>query len=260
MKGIRFDLRLWFAVAGFTVIAVLGAAFAMERRTGLILAADRGTLFLDEIAELPPASQAKVLKVLEDRRVRPVGSTRDRSVDVRFVAATNAALEERVRTGEFREDLMYRLRAITLAVPPLRARDDDVVLLAEHFLAEHRLRYGRPDLRLDPGAIEAIRRHSWPGNVRELRNVLEQAALLTIGERIRADDLSLREPPALQGHSDDASDTPGTTLGGQEHDLIVQALRRVGGNVTLAAQALGITRDTLRYRMDKHQLRRSAFT
>ena len=122
---------------------------AKERRTGLILAADRGTLFLDEIAEMPPASQAKVLKVLEDRRVRPVGSTRDRSVDVRFVAATNAALEERVRTGEFREDLMYRLRAITLAVPPLRARDDDVVLLAEHFLAEHRLRYGRPDLRLD---------------------------------------------------------------------------------------------------------------
>ena len=89
-------------------------------------------------------------------------------------------------------------------MPPLRARDDDVVLLAEHLLAEHRLRYGRPDLRLDAGAIEAIRRHSWPGNVRELRNVLEQAALLTIGERIRADDLSLREPPALQVHQDDA--------------------------------------------------------
>jgi two-component system, NtrC family, response regulator AtoC len=233
---------------------------AKERRTGLILAADRGTLFLDEIAEMPPASQAKVLKVIEDRRVRPVGSTRDRSVDVRFVAATNAALEERVRTGEFREDLMYRLRAIMLSIPPLRARDDDVVLLAEHFLAEHRLRYGRPELRLDTGAIDALRRHSWPGNVRELRNVLEQAALLTIGERIGADDLSLREPPALQGQSDDVSGTAGATLDSQEHDLIVQALRRVGGNVTLAAQALGITRDTLRYRMDKHQLRRSAFT
>jgi DNA-binding NtrC family response regulator len=238
---------------------------AKERRTGLILAADRGTLFLDEIAELPAASQAKFLKVLEDRRVRPVGSTRDRSVDVRFVAATNAALEERVRTGEFREDLMYRLRAITLAIPPVRDRGDDVVLLAEQFLAEHRLRYGRPELRLDVGAIEALRHHSWPGNVRELRNVLEQAALLTIGERIRADDLSLREPPSLQGRSDDASGddasgTVGATLGSQEHDLIVQALRRVGGNVTLAAQALGITRDTLRYRMDKHQLRRSAFT
>jgi two-component system, NtrC family, response regulator AtoC len=232
---------------------------AKERRTGLILAADRGTLFLDEIAEMPPASQAKVLKVIEDRRVRPVGSTRDRLIDVRFVAATNAALEERVRTGEFREDLMYRLRAITLSIPPLRARDDDVVLLAEHFMAEHRLRYSRPELRLDTSALEAIRRHSWPGNVRELRNVLEQAALLTIGERIRADDLSLREPPALQGHNDDVSDTAGATLGSQEHDLIEQALRRVGGNVTLAAQALGITRDTLRYRMDKHQLRRSAF-
>jgi DNA-binding NtrC family response regulator len=233
---------------------------AKERRSGLILAADRGTLFLDEIAEMPLASQAKVLKVIEDRRVRPVGSTRDRSVDVRFVAATNAGLEERVRTGEFREDLMYRLRAITLSIPPLRARDDDVVLLAEHFMAEHRLRYGRPELRLDTSAIEAIRRHSWPGNVRELRNVLEQAALLTIGERIRADDLSLREPPALQGQSDDVPGTAGATLDSQEHDLIVQALRRVGGNVTLAAQALGITRDTLRYRMDKHQLRRSAFT
>jgi DNA-binding NtrC family response regulator len=232
---------------------------AKERRTGLILAADRGTLFLDEIAEMPPASQAKLLKVLEDRRVRPVGSTRDRSVDVRFVAATNAALEERVRTGEFREDLMYRLRAITLAIPPLRERGADVMLLAERFLSEHRQRYGRPDLRLDPCAAEALSGHSWPGNVRELRNVLEQAALLTIGERIRASDLSLREPPALLGQ-DDATGTGGATLISQEHDLIVQALRRVGGNVTLAAQALGITRDTLRYRMDKHQLRRSAFT
>jgi DNA-binding NtrC family response regulator len=154
---------------------------------------------------------------------------------------------------------MYRLRAITLAIPPLRERGDDVMLLAEHFLSEHRLRYGRPELRLDDCAVEALRGHSWPGNVRELRNVLEQAALLTIGERIRASDLSLREPPALLGQ-DDASGTGGATLSSQEHDLIVQALRRVGGNVTLAAQALGITRDTLRYRMDKHQLRRSAFT
>lgn len=232
---------------------------AKEHRVGLIQAADRGTLFLDEIGEMLPASQAKLLKVLEDRRVRPVGSTRDRSVDVRFVAATNASLEERVRTGEFREDLLYRLRTIRLVVPPLRERNDDVVLLAQHFLAEHRRRYGRAELQLEDCAVAAIRRHSWPGNVRELRNVLEQAALLSIGDGITVDDLSLREPPLLHDHHG-WDDPAGSKLSDVERELIVRALQQANGNVTIAAQALGITRDTLRYRMDKHQVRRRSFT
>jgi DNA-binding NtrC family response regulator len=232
---------------------------AKERRPGLIQSADHGTLFLDEIGEMLPASQSKLLKVLEDHRIRPVGSARDREVDVRFVAATNVPLEERVRSGEFREDLLYRLRTIRLAVPPLRERGEDAMLLAEHFLADHRRRYGRSELHLEACALEAIRRHSWPGNVRELRNVLEQAALLSVGVGITADDLSLWEPPPLRDQNG-GGDPGGATLVDVERDLIVRALQQAGGNVTVAAQALGITRDTLRYRMDKHQLRRNAFT
>jgi two-component system, NtrC family, response regulator AtoC len=230
---------------------------AKERRVGLIQSADHGTLFLDEVGELPLAAQAKLLKVIEDHKVRPIGGTRERSVDVRFVAATNVAIEDRAHAGEFRPDLYYRLGALTIVIPPLRTRGEDVLLLAEHFLAEHRRRYERPRLRLEPDAESVLRSHPWAGNVRELHNVLEQAALLTVGERIGVADLNLREPPSLDG----ARAVSGTqeTLSGVEYDFIVQALRRAGGNVTLAAQALGITRDALRYRMDKHELRREEF-
>lgn len=231
---------------------------AKERRSGLIQSAHGGTLFLDEIGELPAAAQAKLLKVIEDRSVRPIGATRERVVDVHFVAATNVAIEERARTGEFRPDLYYRLKGISIVTPPLRDRGNDVILLAEHFLAGHRRRYNRPDLRLDRAAEDALRRHAWTGNVREMQNVLIQAALLTVGDSIQAEDLSLREPPALGVPANEA--VPSDTLSGVEHELIVQALRRSGGNITTTAQILGITRDTLRYRMEKHRLRRDDFT
>ncbi len=235
---------------------------AKERRVGLIQAADRGTLFLDEMGEMPLLAQAKLLKVLEDGKVRPVGGTHERSVDVRFVAATNVAIAERVRGGEFRTDLYYRLSGVSIEVPPLRAREDDVLLLAEHFLAGHRRRYGRPELVIDASAEAALRRHPWAGNVRELRNTMEQAALLTVGGRIRATDLNLREPPWLTSGSADAPSASdnGVTLASIERDLIVNALNRVGGNVSVAAKELGISRDTLRYRMDKHKLRRDGST
>ena len=228
---------------------------AKERRVGLIQSADRGTLFLDEIGEMPLAAQAKLLKVLEDGRVRPLGSSRDRQVDVRFVAATNAAIEDRAMAGDFRADLYYRLRGVSIDTPPLRSRGADVVLLAEHFLTEHRRRYGRLELALSEAAATVLTRHRWPGNVRELRNVMEQAALLTVGERIEPGDLSLREPPALGG----ATIEGGARLQSVELDLIVQALTKAAGNVTVAAEALGISRDTLRYRMERHNLKRSSF-
>ena len=235
---------------------------AKERRIGLIQSADRGTLFLDEIGEMPSQAQAKLLKVLEDGRVRPLGATRERTVDVRFVAATNVAIADRVRSGEFRADLYYRLSGVSIVLPPLRAREDDVILLAEHFLADHRRRYGRPNLRIDPTAEAALRQHPWAGNVRELRNTMEQAALLTVGDHIRAADLNLREPPWLAAEPGlpGAAPEPGATLASIERDLIVNALNRMGGNVTMAAQELGITRDTMRYRMEKHKLRRDGFT
>ena len=235
---------------------------AKERRVGLVQSADRGTLFLDEIGEMPIQAQAKLLKVLEDGRVRPLGGTRERTVNVRFVAATNIAIVDQVRSGVFRADLYYRLSGISIDLPPLRARQDDVILLADHFLADHRRRYGRPNLQIDPSAENALRHHPWAGNVRELRNTIEQAALLTVGDRILASDLNLREPPTLARGTAGASSVPegGTTLAETERELIVAALNRAGGNVSLAAQELGITRDTMRYRMEKHKLRRDGFT
>jgi two-component system response regulator AtoC len=198
--------------------------------------------------------------VLEDGQVRPLGGTRQRTIDVRFVAATNVAIADHVRAGTFRADLYYRLSGVSIDLPPLREREDDVILLANHFLTDHRRRYGRPNLRLDPSAETALRRHPWMGNARELRNTMEQAALLTVGDMIRATDLNLREPPWLSAESatQDAAPGCGATLATVERDLIVNALNRAGGNVTVAAQELGITRDTLRYRMEKHKLRRDS--
>ena len=230
---------------------------ARERRVGLIQSADGGTLFLDEIGEMPLSAQVKLLKVLEDGRVRPVGSSRERHVDIRILAATNAALEDRAGTGEFRADLYWRLRGVSIEVPPLRERGEDVVLLADHFLVEQRRRYGRPGLALDEAARAALRVHAWPGNVRELRQVVEQAVLLTVGDRIEPADLNLREPPRLQGVR--VGEATAGTLADAERDLIAQALQRAGGNVTLAAAELGISRDTLRYRMERYQLKRSSF-
>ncbi len=231
---------------------------ARERKQGLVQAADGGTLFLDELAELPLATQAKLLKVIEERKVRPVGSVRDHKINIRVVAATNAALDEKVRNGEFREDLFFRLNVITLATPPLRERGDDVLQLAERLLDELRRRYARPGMRLGASAHEALRRHRWPGNVRELRNVIEQATLLSVGDIIEAADLSLREPTPLS--SSNAGDaTLHGTLPDVERDLITRALKTHKGAVTLAARELGISRDTMRYRMDRHGLRRADF-
>ncbi|MCW1842527.1 sigma-54-dependent transcriptional regulator [Prosthecomicrobium hirschii] len=231
---------------------------AGDRKIGLFQAADGGTLFLDEVGELPPSQQAKLLKALEERVIRPVGGVRDRPINVRFVAATNAALEDRVRQGEFRSDLFYRLNTITLDVPPLRTRGDDVIAIAETFMAEFGRRYGRAGLRLSDGARRALVRHAWPGNIRELRNVIEQASLMCARDQIEDADLALREPAPLIAP---AGRQPGDAIGlvDAERTLIVEALRQQGGNVTLAARRLGVSRDTLRYRMDKFALRRSDF-
>lgn len=231
---------------------------ANEKRAGLFQAADGGTLFLDEVGELPLLQQAKLLRVLEDAMVRPVGSTRARSVDVRIVAATNMAVEERVRMGEFRNDLFYRLAGLSLELPPLRARGSDILAIAEGFVAEYAGRYGRRGLTLADGARTALLRHSWPGNIRELRNVIQQACLLAARNVIDVADLSLREPPPLPIATDGNRDGR-ASLPEAERSMIVSTLRRHGGNVTLSARDLGITRDTLRYRMEKFDLHRRDF-
>jgi DNA-binding NtrC family response regulator len=234
---------------------------ATEKKIGLFQSADGGTLFLDEIGELPLAQQGKLLRALEERMIRPVGALRDRPVNVRFVAATNAAIEERARAGEFRADLLYRLNTITLAIPPLRHRGEDIVRIAESFAAEFGRRYGRERLSFTPAARQALLHHPWPGNIRELRNTIEQAALLCARDAIDVSDLALRDLPSLGAP---AALVPGATDDGKlveaEKTLIISALRQHAGNVTLAARALGISRDTLRYRMEKHALRRDYYT
>ncbi len=225
---------------------------ANTRKAGLFQSADGGTLFLDEIGEAPLSVQVKLLKALEESVVRPVGSVRDRRIDVRIIAATNVSLQDKVDAGEFRGDLLYRLNTLVLDVPPLRERGDDISVLAEAFLDEFRSRYGRTGQRFSEEALEALRSHAWPGNVRELRNVIEQACMLSPGRLIDAADLNLRRvAPPLSTAEEESS------LNSVERTLITGALKRNGGNVTLAARALGISRDTLRYRMEKHGIRRA---
>jgi two-component system response regulator PilR (NtrC family) len=231
---------------------------AAERRTGLFEVAGSGTLFLDEIGELPPAIQVKLLRALQERRVRRVGGTVDLPFSARILAATNRDLQRDVAEGRFREDLFYRLNVIQVRVPPLREHPDDVPLLAEHFLARFAFEAGRAPMRLAPDAAQRLRDYGYPGNVRELANVIERAVTLADGPEIRASDL----PPALARSAPvavapDAAILPEAGIDLQEHldaierRLLEQALERSGGVKTVAARLLRITFRSLRYRLAK---------
>lgn len=235
---------------------------AKERKVGLIEAADGGTLFLDEIGEMDPALQAKLLKVIEDGRLRRLGAVQDRHVNVRIVAATNQDLEQRIRDGKFRADLYFRLRVLQILVPPLRDRNGDALELARHFLGEFSRRYRKAGLSYSPEAEHAIAAHSWPGNVRELRNLVEQAVLLSEGPSIRVPDLMLHPPMPLQNSYappntalSDADGNGESSLDRVEREMLKSALAESNGNVSRAARILGISRDTLRYRIEKHGMR-----
>ena len=238
---------------------------ARQRKLGLLEAADGGTMFLDEISEIDLPTQAKLLKLLEDRRIRRLGGLREQEVNVRFIAASNRDLEQMTRDGRFRADLFFRLRIVHIVVPPLRERDGDVLMLATHFLTLHGTRYGRSKLRLSDAAKAALQSYNWPGNVRELRNAVEQAVLLARDEVIDSAQFpACASHPAaattliggaLSEPKSQASAEPTMNLGEVERELLVQALTRTAWNVTRAAQLLGITRDTLRYRMEKYQVR-----
>jgi DNA-binding NtrC family response regulator len=229
---------------------------ARERKLGLVETAVGGTLFLDEIGDMDLALQAKLLKLLEEKTVRRVGSLRDQKVDLRIVAATHRPLESLVQEGKFRSDLFFRLRIVELAVPPLRARGDDILLLARHFLAIHAHRYNKANLRLSPAVEQLLMTHRWPGNVRELRNVIEQAVLLARGELIDTDQLNLCA--VLGAARSEAPASPLVTedfrLDKAERELLLKALDTARWNVTRAAKLLGISRDTLRYRIEKYQI------
>ena len=210
---------------------------ANKAREGKFEAADGGTLFLDEIGNLPPAGQMKLLRVLETGRFARLGSNRERQVKVRVVSATNAELPAMIRDGSFREDLYYRLNTIELAMPPLAERPGDILPLAEHF--------GQEGKRLSAAAASALQRHPWPGNVRELRNVIQRAQLLATGPRIEVADLGLPRTPAARTGP----------VREPERGQIEAALQRAGGVIAQAAADLGMSRQALYRRMERHGLK-----
>ena len=219
---------------------------ARSDRVGRFDLADGGTLFLDEISNVPASQQAKLLRVLETGEFERLGSSRTRRVDVRILTATNANLPAEVAAGRFRQDLLFRLNTIEIAVPPLRERREDIPALGQHFLRLHAQRYRKGPLAFDAAALKALLDHPWPGNVRELDHAVERAALLAQGETVHAADLGLRRDAGSAMPLDEMS------LEDVEGVLIQKAMVRYGGNVSHAARALGLSRSSLYRRLEKH--------
>ncbi|MDA1193684.1 MAG: sigma 54-interacting transcriptional regulator [Planctomycetota bacterium] len=223
---------------------------ARKRKMGLLEAADGGTLFLDEIGDMPPGLQAKLLGVLEERRFRRVGGLKEIEVDVRVISATHRDLETMVKEGRFRADLLYRLRVIPIHIPPLRDRPDDIPVLAQHFVTELAAGWGRPTMRVADAALAALRSRNWPGNVRELRNALERAVILASGDELDAGALGV-EAAAARGTGVVALPPEGVVVDDIVDGLVRAALDRTHDNQSAAARLLGLSRDQLRYRMQK---------
>ncbi len=223
---------------------------AVATRRGLIREAEGGTLFLDEIGDMAPELQAKLLRVIEDRAVRPVGSDEAVPVDLRLIAATNKDLVVRIQEGLFREDLYYRLAVIPIHLPPLRERREDIPLLAEHFLRRAVAASGKPIHGFTPEAMSALLRHPWPGNVRELENVVERAVTLTAGDQVVPEALLLEAALAPAPGALLAQATGRPTLEELTAEYVALVLREVGGDKDKAAEILGISKRTL-YRWEK---------
>jgi DNA-binding NtrC family response regulator len=231
---------------------------AHAEKKGLFEVADRGTLFLDEIAELDVAMQAKLLRALQEREIRRVGGTRAIKIDVRVVAATNRDLRAMVADGRFRDDLYYRINVLSIDVPPLRERRDDIPVLIDYFLKKHTRNTSRLVRGLTPDTRRMMMDYSWPGNVRQLESAIERAILLCEGDLITVEDLPLEvrqdARPAAQG----AFKLPaeGISFEDVERDLIMQAMEQTDYNITKSAKLLGLTFRTLQYRLEKFGIKR----
>ena len=224
---------------------------ASDRREGCFELADRGTLFLDEIAEMTPATQVKLLRVLQERKFRRLGGRAEQSVDVRVIAATNVNPADAVKNGKLREDLYYRLNVFAIELPPLRIRKDDLSLLVQSFLAEFNERNNKAVSALDSAAMRILEQYNWPGNVREVRNIIERAVILSTGEFIEPKQL----PPLVTESPDVVKPTlslvPGTTVEEAERRLILMTLEHTRDNKTRAAEILGISLKTLHNKLNK---------
>jgi two-component system response regulator HydG len=233
---------------------------ALTNKRGLFEEASHGTVLLDEIGNTSLAFQAKLLRVLQQNEIRPVGSNHCIPVDVRIIAATNRDLKQLVERGLFRDDLYYRLAVVPVMIPPLRDRPDDIPVLAEHFIRKAGLKHGTPARRISPEAMEALLRYPWPGNVREMENVIERAVIFEYGEEIRLESL----PPEIRSGCD--AETLRHVMGGSlrtatqtvqaeiEKDRIQAALRLAGGNKTKAARILNVSRVTLYQKIREYRL------
>jgi two-component system, NtrC family, response regulator PilR len=232
---------------------------ANSDRTGILVSAGDGTVLLDEVGELPQSTQVKLLRVLQERRVKPVGSSREVPFEARIVAATNRRLDDEVKAGRFREDLLFRLNVINIELPPLRARREDIRTLAQYFLGRVAEELGRPGLHFTEDTLVLLEAYAFTGNVRQLQNIVERAATLSDTDALGPDSL----PPGVRG----ASEAVGTSqvqigdgfslerhLDELERRFLQESLRRSGGVKMKAAQLLGLTFRSLRYRLAKHGL------
>jgi DNA-binding NtrC family response regulator len=224
---------------------------ARQQKRGLFETADGGTIFLDEIGEMTPGLQAKLLRFLEEKTFKRVGGLADIRVDVRVVAATNRDLEREVKAGKFREDLFYRLQVMPIALPSLRERKGDTIVLANYFIDQFNLEFRKRIRGLSAAAATLLEQYQWPGNVRELRNAIERAMLLSDRDYLEPEDFTLTR---TVNPTEFRLPAEGVNLEEVERQLLVQALERAGGNQTQAAQLLGINRDQVRYRIEKFGL------
>jgi two-component system, NtrC family, response regulator AtoC len=235
---------------------------ARSQKRGLFELADRGTLFLDEVGEIPVMLQAKLLRVLEEQTFRRLGGLKDIHLDIRVIAATNRNLQEAVKEGAFRQDLYFRLNVIHVQIPPLRERREDILPLARHFIEHYNHKFKRQILGITPPSEQMMVQYDWPGNVREVRNAVERAMILEDSSYLQPESLPLtltrvaRDPIAIPVAAN-AENFPsdGVSLQDAERGLLVRALEKTNGNQTQAARLLKITRDTLRYKMKKFNLR-----
>jgi two-component system response regulator PilR (NtrC family) len=226
---------------------------AESDREGFFQAAHGGTLFLDEVVELPMPMQVKLLRAIQERRVRKVGGVNEEPVDVRIISASHQQLADQVEAGRFRHDLFYRLNVIDLKMPPMRDRQEDIPLLVDYISSRLASAAGRPVPRLTEAALEALRRYAFPGNVRELENILERAFALADGDTVGAEDLNLtlERQAAGNGAAGWENSSLQDYLDQMEREAILKALEQTGGNKTAAARLLGVTFRSLRYRLDR---------
>lgn len=223
---------------------------ARQDRTGRFETASGGTLFLDEIGNLSLGMQAKILNVLQERQIIPLGSNKAIPIDIRLVCATNKNLEKMTLDGTFRQDLLFRINTIQIDLPPLRERGEDIILMAKHFLIRYAKKYNREPLTFTDESLMALKSYSWPGNIRELEHTIEKATILAEGTTVRPDDLHLKTTPAQQpAHHDQRA-----SYEDYEREILKKALIRNGGNLTSAAKELGLSRQTIYNKMKKYGL------